>query len=1156
MSTVWRIGDPLGGLGQFRGTALTDPDTDEVVIAVDDPGLRARFPQIHPGPLAAYAGGREKHLVLTFDLPGQPTRGHRLTVKAFAAQGPVPELEIEVNGHKGLFFPTVQRDDRRGVPGVSAISGWIDIVTPIDPKWLLRGENRLTVTTTSATPVESLKTAHPELPHFWGSALTYATITLDEIEEDETSRDGGGTPTLSLRALPLYIEAEDGLAELADVIVSVPVGGFGTGSVTVEIGRERIDAPLELRGREFGQARARFEVPEQEEARPARVTLWLDGRQHVTDTTFRPCRKWTLHLMPHVHLDLGYTDHQGKVSEIHTRNIDRVLDILKTQPDYAYSVDGSYVVDQYLRTRDPDAIERLRTAAVDGQISVNALYTLFLTGLITLEECFRAGRHAADLRRDRGLPVDYANLTDVPSYSGAMPTVLRAMGIDAFLGIQNHGRAANDESDELHLSSPFRWYGPDGAEVLTFFSDCYAQLRYFCGYPVSVQGAAQSFTRFVSRFEREDYLPLDLPIVGIYSDNEDIADGEADFVARWSKAYAYPKLRFSTVADYFAAVRPLRDKLPVVRGDGGSYWEDGVGAGAAVMARYRRAQIGLAAAETVATLVSGLDRRVRPALDDLDRAWDALLVGCEHTWTWMHANRHPRSHQAMDQLAWKEHHVATAERVATDETRRSLSQLGELVTTDGPTLLVVNTLGWERDVDVEIELTADQWVMEGPDVVLIEAFGDDDGLTRARLTVKSVPAFGYRAVPVRAPEPADTDPAPDPGDASIDDPLDVDTGSYRLRLEHGRVTSLWSRAMDRELLDVSSRYGLGEVIYVRGGDPAAGDTDSGPTALHNTDPWLPEPDLEIVEAQMRVTSVRQGKRGTTLVLSGHAPTLPRIEVEFRFRRRDDRVDVAVRLDKEAVRAKESVYVAFPFAVPGATARYDRQAGWVDPTVDHLPGACNEWFTTLFGVGLENAAVAVHWTSADAPLFTLNDVVRGRWSTDAAVADGTILSWAMNNYWWTNFPPSQEGTLELRYAFRPADSWNATEATRFGREVRSGASVSLVGWMDKMDTGPRPLPRDVGTLLHVEAPSNVVTTVVAGRVESGCVVRLQEVEGARGEVCIGHPGGPGAPATLVSALEDPMEELMADDDGVVRLDVEGHAIVSVRLGRADGQVQGG
>ena len=231
----------------------------------------------------------------------------------------------------------------------------------------------------------------------------------------------------------------------------------------------------------------------------------------------------------------------------------------------------------------------------------------------------------------------------MPSYTHALPSVLRSAGIDSFFGISNHMRGGNIDSDALHLRSPVRWRGPDGSEVLAFFADLYTQLRWVAADPVSIAGAAQGLTRFLSRYDRPEYLPTDVPLVGTHSDNEDLSHGYADLVQRWHEVYAWPRLRFSTMEDYLRTVRPLWDQLPELVGDGGSYWEDGVGAQAIAVAEGRSTQARLPGVEGVTALVTAAQPGLRPDIEVLDQAWQSVLLLSEHTWTAAHALDHPHS---------------------------------------------------------------------------------------------------------------------------------------------------------------------------------------------------------------------------------------------------------------------------------------------------------------------------------------------------------------------------------------------------------------------------------------------------------------------------------------------------------------------------------
>jgi hypothetical protein len=769
---------------------------------------------------------------------------------------------------------------------------------------------------------------------------------------------------------------------------------------------------------------------------------------------------------------------------------------------------------------------------------------LFLAGVASLEECYRAGYLAATLGRELDLPVGVANLTDVPSYPQAIPSIVAGLGLDGFFGIANHTRGGNSDGDALHLLSPVRWRGPDGAEVLAYFSDSYSQLRFLCADPPSVAGMAASLSRFTARYDRPDYAPHDLPIVGTHADNEDVAHGYADLVARWNARYAYPRLRFSTMAEYLDAVRPLRDRLPVLHGDGGSYWEDGVGTQAVAIARYRRAQALLPVAEALSTLITARDPRLRPDRATLDEGWRRLLFGCEHTWTAAHATFRPHSPDVADQRDWKLGQIDESFRIATDETRRAMSQLAELVPTGGPALVVTNPTSFAREVEVEVELAGDDRIETLDGEPLPAAGGPErDGSRLTRVRTTALPAFGYATFSVRR-APGATPPTP-----AVDRLAPtVDTPHYRVQLDPatGRVISLHHIGLDRELLDPATGWALGEVLYVTGGGTAAGrGLGHEATSLNDFDPTLPPPALAVTGATMRAEGVRRLPWGIEVSVVGQAPTLPTVRTVLRLYDSSPRVDVEVTLTKLAELAKESVYVAFPFAVPDPVVRYDRQQGWVDPARDHQPGACNEWFTIQDAVTVSGDGLCVAWTSADAPLFTLGDVVRGRWPR-TATPSATVLSWAMNNYWWTNTPASQDGTVTLRYAFAPMPAHDPVAAWRLGRDVRTPAPANLVTWLDKGEHGPRPLPAS-GTLFEADLPSNVDATIFAGRRQPGVVVRLRELAGHGACALLTHPcPAPGAVANLCSATEEPREALPVGPDGTIEVSLHPYEVITIAM----------
>lgn len=1135
---VWSIGDPTQGRWRYRDAwSGTGPD-DELVYVVGASDPLDDWPRVHPGPLNASTGFRTKSAAIEFDAAEHSETGwHVLELHALASHGPCPDILVTLNDRRALVVSRPVRVDYSHEPSPSSpTAGLVNRELVIPPGSVTAGHNRLVLTTMAdhqPDPAELRRGQRPDLGVWFGSALTWNNLVLRRIDENVAE------PTLLLEPLPLYIRNEQQLSELVDLVI-IGAHHLADAVARVTIGEHDLDVPIDTDGRDFGDIRVRFPVCEVTGATEACARVDLGGTSLSTRLTFRPSRRWTVHLIPHVHLDIGYTDMQAKVLELHSHNLDRALDLTDQQPDYAFSIDGSCIVETFLRSRAEYQRRRALSALRAGRISVNAFWALLLTGVATLEELYRATYVAADLSREHGIPLTYANLTDVPSYTWAIPSVLTAAGIPAFMGMANHTRGGNADSDQLHLQSPVRWEGPDGNSVLAFFADCYSQLRLVCADPPTLVGSANGLVRFLGRYDHDGYIPHDIPLVGTHADNEDLSHGYADLAERWNATYAWPRLRYSTIADYLATIEPLTDQLPMLRGDGGSYWEDGVGTQARAVSTYRRAQMLLPAAETVGALVAAVTDEVTPDTDSLDHGWQCLLIGCEHTWTSAHATARPHAHQTVHQLDWKVSHIEQGMRIATDECQRAASQLAARVTTTRvPSLLVINPSSWSRTLYVDVELEATQ-IPHGPRDPLGSI---RDGMRWWRLRVDNVPAFGYRVLPLHE----------GPTETLRDQPVpeDLETTHYELTIESetGRFLGLRHKLLDRQLLDQTSPWSLGEVLYVTGGGTGEGRGLGEETnRLVKNDPMLPAPELSITTVSTHATALRRAPWGWTIIVEGSGPSLPHVRTELRLYEDTDQVEVTIALDKEAVLAKESIYVAFPFAITNPVVRYDRQQGWVSPAVDHQPGACNEWLTAQYAVALSDDDLAVVWTPVDAPLFTVGDIVRGDWPTRFEPDSGTLFSWVMNNYWFTNTPAYQEGHVELRYAFKPARDFDAADAARFGRSVRTPALVGDITYTDRCDDEPRPLPA-TGVLLKTEATNNIAIGVYAGRHHNGPTVRVQETAGRPGNAVVWHPDpGSQAWAQLCAATETPQALTEIASDGAVRLQVMPYQVTTLTLGK--------
>ena len=491
---IFGIGEPGSGPNQFGPDwGQAEPPVRSFRTGVDQAAVA--WPAFQPGPLDAYHGWRSHRIDVEFEVPsdrsgsGSPVETYELLLSFFASHGPCPDIEIGIGGHLGTFRPDVVREDRSEVFRQSAIAGHVQLDVRLLATWFRDGANLLSVGTVLGDDYRrghdrhdgrpmSDEVGHPFYGSWFGSGITWDSVVLRPA-----GTGSGAHRATRLECSPRYRQGQP-LRQVLRLSTALRRPEREATTATVAVGDFVEEVVLAHDGRDFGELGATLTVPEVEAPTPATVTI--DGE--TTHHLLTPGRKWTVHLVPHVHLDLGFTDYQGKVLELHSRNLERAVEALARDPGFKFTIDGSSIVSDFLATRSADAIEPVIAALRANALGVNAFHSLFLAGLASLEECFRATYNTAALRSAYQVRSDVAHLTDVPSYPISLPSVLAHLGIEAFAGIVNHARAATRDSDLAHLWSPVMWEGVDGSRILTYFVDSYSQLRFLASRPADNRG--------------------------------------------------------------------------------------------------------------------------------------------------------------------------------------------------------------------------------------------------------------------------------------------------------------------------------------------------------------------------------------------------------------------------------------------------------------------------------------------------------------------------------------------------------------------------------------------------------------------------------------------------------------------------------------------
>lgn len=416
-----------------------------------------------------------------------------------------------------------------------------------------------------------------------------------------------------------------------------------------------------------------------------RVTLTLPegaGGDGI-DVTLTPQRQWTIHLVHHSHLDIGYTDPQGRVLAEHLSFLDSCLELTQATDDWApesrfrWCVESLWSFKQWADARPAEQVEEFVERVREGRIELTAMPFNLHTETCSTDELHELLRLAHDVRERYGIPFTSAMQTDVPGSVVGLVDALSSAGVK-YLSVAHNwaGRSVPHLVGGEKLPRLFRWRAPSGNSLLVWVTDTPHGLAYMEGpllgfdtdyssvddllpayltslatNPYPYRGGVFGWAMDQEEIKREPY-PWDvlhLRVQGKFGDNAPPRRIIADTVRRWNETWAYPQLRLSRNEDFFTdAESRLGDRIRTFEGDWTDWWVDGVGSGAHPLSLARTAQAVVADAQTLGTFAGVLD--ASGAADDTRDAtgvYEAVSLFDEHTWgagdPWTHGHDHGHS---------------------------------------------------------------------------------------------------------------------------------------------------------------------------------------------------------------------------------------------------------------------------------------------------------------------------------------------------------------------------------------------------------------------------------------------------------------------------------------------------------------------------------
>lgn len=1091
--SVWQI-------GKFDQSPLefSSPEQPTVSFTVGKSNWEKDWP-------ARQSVGHSYRILFTLDSAPAP---YLLRIATLLEQPRVPALKINVNGHSGIFYlhPSLTY-----YPGDSSFAyhpnySKSTVEASIPAAFLNNRENAITITCVDDPPSS-------EEEQF--SGLTYDALSLDR---DTGKRADPSTVTARVIPTVFYRQNDTGLAEIVEAFVS-SAGPVPAGDVDLEIKSKHYRA--QFKAQDFGQQRISFEIPEWSGTVSAKVSLGSQPRRSFKINLIAE-RKWTLFVVPHTHLDVGYTDYQGKVAEVQPRVLSQAASLILQHPEFRFSMDGSWNLEQLLATRPQTKRDEILDLIRSRKMAMPTQYCNLLTGYASLETLYRSLYPSKALARRYGLPFEYANITDVPTYSGSYPSVLASSGVKYWVAAANNDRAPIFYHEHWNENSPFWWQGPDGKKVLFWYSWAYLQTQTLFGLPPGLNAVRESLPIFLQAYSKQSYKPDVALIYGTQVENTDLFPTTATFATDWNSRYAFPKLNYATFPEFFHYVEVrYGNELPTYRKDGGPYWEDGIGSDAYFTTQDRQNQNRALSAEVLSTVTHSVDPDLNPPTGLLTDVWRNIILFAEHTWASYNSITQPDHEETNKQLRVKDDRAQRAALEIEDVMNRSLSQLADQIHIPSNTLVAFNSLNWRRDAMIETDLSEHVKLVDlssGQNVPLEVVYRKEHFL-RVRFIAQDLPAVGYKCFSTSREKEDLSEPA-------ISEEDTIDSAFYRIKVdrESGALSSLYDKQLNRELVDSHSPYKFGQYLYVTGGD--------GDTQVINPYPSQPRGSLAVhPSSDGSLVGVEKLPWGYSIRTRSSAISTPAIETEILVFDTQKKLEFTYSLHKNYTTAKEAVYFAFPIATTPPHFAYASQQGWVDPARDLLKGGSLEWFTIQHWMAADDPNFAVGIVPLDAPLASFGDINRGKWPGEFLPQTGTIFSYAMNNYWDTNYRAGQGGNFSFRYVVTSGPKLDGSALTRLGMDEMRPVELNHVVEQDKAGDPSRPLPPTGEGFLETSGRNVALITWKQADDGKGTIMRLVETAGQVSETIV-HFFRPNIiAARLCSGVEDDGANLPIDGNSI-------------------------
>ncbi|MBI1938289.1 MAG: hypothetical protein HYS25_09190 [Ignavibacteriales bacterium] len=740
------------------------------------------------------------------------------------------------------------------------------------------------------------------------------------------------------------------------------------------------------------------------------INITIDGRTKSYTTKINPAREITFYLIPHAHVDIGYTGLQTEIEKKHWDNFEKAIEYSKKSAAlgndalFKWNIEVLWAVKSYLENF-PEKKKYFFDAVKNGWIGIDAMYANVMTALCRPEELYRLVDYSNDLEKEIGIKIESAMISDVPGYTWGIVQAFADNGIKYFsVGPNPFDRIGNTLQE--WGDKPFYWQSPSGKNKILIWlaGKGYA---WFHGWRLT-RDDFSPITEYLDELDEKNY-PYDMVHVryNIGGDNGFPDSSLSNFVKQWNDTHVTPKFKIAANVEMFKDFeKKYAGVIPTFSGDFSPYWEDGAGSTAKESAMNRNTAELLTQLEI---LYTHFNKDNYPKTE-FDEAWKYVLLFSEHTWGAWNSISDPEIKFVTDQWEIKKSYAIKADSLA----QKLLQSLSKVDNTNKALdhFYVCNSSSWQRSgiirIPSSVKLSGGSLIDENGNLVAAQRLKNGDLV----FTAKNIPPFGIKKYKV-------IKGGTDGGKISPLDNFTLSNSYYTLSIDENTasIKFLGRRGNNFNYVDTGNGFLLNQFIHT-------GKNAEKPSTAANA----------------QIINFENGPVLKSINIKSTANGTNSISQEIILFNDLDKIEIVNTIDKTKDYSKESIRFAFPVNISNPTSRVDLAWSVIRPELDQLPGSNKNYFTEQRWVDVSNNQTGLTLAMLEAPFIEFGGMTAEAWMSSPdkewsrhTSSSSQLYSWAMNNSWHTNFKASQEGVNSFKYFLILHDKFNYFDAYKFGIE---------------------------------------------------------------------------------------------------------------------------